>query len=94
MEIIYNKNFIKLYKKLPKEIKDIFIKKELIFKNNIFDTSLKTHKLHGKFSNHYSFSINYKYRAIFNILENNNIEFIFIGGHEIYNKIFDQNITL
>lgn len=87
MEIIYTKKFVKMYKKIPIEIQELFYKKESIFKNNIFDNRLNTHKLHGLFSNYHSFYINYKYRVIFEVLENKIIKFLFIGKHDIYDKI-------
>lgn len=87
MEVIYTKRFVKMYKKMPIEIQELFYKKESIFKNNIFDERLSTHKLHGLLSLYYSFYINYKYRVIFEILENKTIKFLFIGSHGVYDKI-------
>lgn len=86
MEIEYSENFFRLYKKIPKNIRSLFKEKESIFKVDIFDKKLKTHKLHGKLSDFYSFSINYKYRVIFKIL-NNKVRVVFIGKHDIYYKI-------
>lgn len=65
MKIIYGPNFEKKYKKLPVNIKNIAIKQEAIFRKNPFNPKLKTHKLKGKLKEFFSFSIDYKYRIIF-----------------------------
>ncbi|MCF7906368.1 type II toxin-antitoxin system mRNA interferase toxin, RelE/StbE family [Patescibacteria group bacterium] len=85
MKINYSAIFIKKYKKLPKNIKILAEKKEIIFKINPFEKGLKTHKLSGKLSNFWSFSINYKYRIIFEFIKKDEINFLFIGKHDIYN---------
>ncbi len=84
MIIEYSPTFQKMYKKLPNEIKDLAEKKELLFRQDQFHPSLHTHKLHGKLSGFYAFSVNYKYRIVFDILNNDTIRFHEIGGHGIY----------
>jgi len=84
MEIFYHSKFIRQFKKLHSDIKTIAAEKEIIFKNDPFDSRLKTHKLHGKLSGYLSFSINYKYRIIFSFIDNKNIKFYSIGTHDIY----------
>jgi mRNA-degrading endonuclease YafQ of YafQ-DinJ toxin-antitoxin module len=58
--------------------------KETIFKKDPFDVALSTHKLHGKLRAFHSFSINNKYRIIFEFVESNNIKFHYVGTHDIY----------
>lgn len=65
MKIIYSSKFAREYKKLSNDIKDKAEIKEIIFKKNLFDDRLKTHKLNGKFEEFWSFSVDYKYRIIF-----------------------------
>jgi len=55
-----------------------------IFRENCFDTRLKTHKLHGKQDGLYSFSINHSYRVVFRIIEMGVVGIIDIGNHSIY----------
>jgi hypothetical protein len=45
MKIFYTSKFEKAFKKLPKEIQLLAVKKEIIFKNDIWDLQLRTHKL-------------------------------------------------
>lgn len=52
MEIFYSSRFLKRYKKLTKEIKKDAEEKEDIFRKDYKDARLKTHKLHGKYSNY------------------------------------------
>ncbi|MCK4386624.1 MAG: type II toxin-antitoxin system mRNA interferase toxin, RelE/StbE family [Candidatus Pacebacteria bacterium] len=88
MRIFYTPTFLKKWKKLPLRIQKLAEEKEVIFRGNPFDSQLKTHKLHGEFKKFYSFSINYKYRIIFEISkkEKETFYFHFVDNHNIYNK--------
>lgn len=57
--------------------------KERIFRKNPFDQRLKTHKLHGKIKNLWSFSINAKYRVVFEF-DNSDVILLDVGDHKIY----------
>ena len=83
-EIHYAKKFIKELKKLPKEIIDITIKKEIIFRDNPLHPSLRLHELHGKFKGIWSISLTQNFRIIFERMSNGDILFISIGKHNIY----------
>jgi mRNA-degrading endonuclease YafQ of YafQ-DinJ toxin-antitoxin module len=48
VEIYYSPHFIKMYKKLPKQVKLAAEEKEKIFRQDPFGPRLKTHKLTGK----------------------------------------------
>lgn len=84
MKIYYSAKFLKGYKRLPVSVKEIAEEKEAIFRKNPFDGSLRTHKLGGKLSGYWSFSLNLHYRIIF-VIEGEDVWFLVIGGHEIYN---------
>ncbi len=84
MKILYSSKFDRSYKKLPNKIKKIAEEKENIFRQNPFDKKLKTHKLSGKFRDFWSFSIDYKYRIVFEFANNNIVYFHSIGSHNIY----------
>lgn len=87
MEIIYSPKFAREYKKLPTNIKDIAEKQETIFRENPFDSRLKTHKLciKGKLNEFSSFSIGYKYRIIFEFIEDKQTAYFHsVGTHDIY----------
>ena len=85
MEIIYSPKFAREYRKLPKDVKSLAEKQEVIFRKDPFDPKLKTHKLKGKFSSFLSFSIGYKYRIIFEFSKNKKtVYFHTVGNHDIY----------
>jgi len=84
MKIIYSAKFAREYKKLPNQIKDKAEKQEKIFRQNPFDSRLKTHRLYGKLKKFYSFSVGYKHRLIFEFADKNTVYFHSIGTHSVY----------
>ncbi len=84
MKIYYSSKFAKEYKRLPKTVKIAAERKEAIFRKDLFDPQLKTHKLTGKLKEYYSFSIDYQYRIIFELIKKDIVWFHSVGTHEIY----------
>ncbi len=86
MKIIYTSKFEREYRKLSEYIKKEAEEKENIFRKNPFDPKLKTHKLHGRLHEFWSFSVDYKYRIVFEISKKDNKTFYFhsISNHDIY----------
>ncbi|MDO8743302.1 MAG: type II toxin-antitoxin system RelE/ParE family toxin [Candidatus Azambacteria bacterium] len=83
MKVYYHPRFTNSYQKLSLLIKNKAEAKELIFRKNPFDSRLKTHKLHGKVKNLWSFSIDAKYRVVFEF-DNSDVILLNIGNHKIY----------
>lgn len=88
MKIFYSTKFAREYQKLPLRIKKMAEKKEQIFRKNPFDPRLKTHKLKGSLKGFFSFSINQKYRIIFEFVNSKTVWFHSVGEHSIY-KLWD-----
>lgn len=88
MEIFYSAKFEKEYRKLSPQVKKIAENKEQIFRKNPFDLKLKTHKLKGDLDGFLSFSINQKYRIIFEFVSSDKVWFHSVGDHSIY-KLWD-----
>lgn len=84
MRIYYSSKFEREYKKLSKEMKKLAEEKETIFKKNPFDPQLDTHKLHGRLKEYWTFSVNDKYRIIFEFVKKDIIWFHSIGDHSVY----------
>ena len=84
MKICYTPRFSRKFKKLPEKVKDEAIKIEKIFRKNPLDQKIETHKLYGSLKNFWSFSINYKYRIIFNFENDNEVVFYDVGKHDMY----------
>jgi len=86
VKIYYTSQFATSYKKLPKSIKLEAELKEKLFRKNPFDSALKTHKLTGKLRSFWSFSVDRKYRIIFEFINKNEVVFHKTGTHDIYRK--------
>ena len=84
MDIYYSPEFIRCFKKLPKELKLKAIEKEKIFRKNYLDPRLKTHKLSGKLCGYLSFSIDFKNRIIFSFVNEKLVYFHSVGSHDVY----------
>jgi mRNA-degrading endonuclease YafQ of YafQ-DinJ toxin-antitoxin module len=84
MDIYYTNKFKREYKKICKEIKIKAESQEFIFRKNPFDKRLKTHKLNGELEGLFSFSVDFKNRIVFEFINNDNVCFYSIGGHDIY----------
>jgi mRNA-degrading endonuclease YafQ of YafQ-DinJ toxin-antitoxin module len=84
--IEYSTKYLRSFKKLSEEIKEKANEKEAYFKKDPFDPRLKSHKLGGKFQEYWSYSVDYKYRVIFNLLSGGEALFFDIGLHPIYEK--------
>ncbi|MBI3632012.1 MAG: type II toxin-antitoxin system mRNA interferase toxin, RelE/StbE family [Candidatus Vogelbacteria bacterium] len=83
MIIFYHPKFRRMYKKLPINIQLLAEEKEWIFRLDVFDSRLNTHKLYGKLKHQWSFDVDNKNRIIFEFDEENVI-FLAIGDHSVY----------
>ena len=84
MKVYPSKQFQKSFKKLPTDIQNIAIKKDQIFRDNPHSPQLKTHKLKGKLSTFWSYSVKYSYRVVFEFIDNQTVLYQDIGTHKIY----------
>ena len=84
MRIYYSTKFKREYKKLSKEVKFLAEEKEKTFRKNPFDKRLDTHKLHGPLKGFWAFSIDNKYRIIFEFSKKDIVWFHSAGDHSIY----------
>lgn len=83
--LIYAPRFVRQFKRLPKELQEETFQKIELFRNIKNHAILKVHKLHGKFSSSYSFSVNYKTRVVFDYVSKTEVALLSIGDHDIYN---------
>lgn len=83
MKIAYYPSFMRQLKKLTLDLQEEVFEKIEIFEENHMHPSLKTHKLKGKMGYLYSFSVNYSWRIVFEI-DNNEALFLEIGTHDLY----------
>jgi mRNA interferase YafQ len=81
-----HRNFVKQFKKLPKEVRNKFEQRIAIFTNSPFSSELNNHPLSGKWEGCNGINITGDYRAIY-YLNDNVAVFIRIGTHsELYGK--------
>ncbi|MBU0619122.1 type II toxin-antitoxin system YafQ family toxin [Patescibacteria group bacterium] len=83
-KIHYTTNFVKKWKKLSRAEKNRYQQRIKLFKQDPFNQPLKTHKLKGRLSNYWSFSLDYQQRVIFAFKNNNQVIFYNFGSHQIY----------
>lgn len=84
MEVSYTPTFVKQFKNLEQDLQEEILEKIELFKDRGNHKSLKTHKLKGRLSGRFSFSVNYKVRIIFSYLSKKEVVFLAIGDHNIY----------
>ena len=77
-------DFKKSFKKIPKIIQDLAIRRDQWFRDDAFDARLKTHKLKGTLEGYWSYSINLQYRILFRFINSSEVLYYDIGTHEIY----------
>lgn len=81
---VASKKFVKNWSKLNPKTKNETVEKIDILLQNPYSLNLKTHKLTGKLNGFWSFSVSYHLRILFRFVQGDTVEFIDIGGHEIY----------
>ncbi|MBI3274218.1 MAG: type II toxin-antitoxin system RelE/ParE family toxin [Candidatus Colwellbacteria bacterium] len=84
MVILFKPAFIRQYKNLDSQLKEEVKEKIDLFKNPKKHKQLKVHKLTGRLSSRYSFSVNYKFRIVFSYASKNSVVLLAIGDHNIY----------
>jgi len=84
LDVFYKPTFTKQYKAFHESLKLEVKEKIALFRNDPVHPFLKTHKLHGIFRDKWSFSVNYKYRIVFQYLSKNEVVLLAVGDHEIY----------
>lgn len=82
--IRYSTHFERAMRKLSPNLYHDFAQREKIFRKDCVDPRLKTHKLKGKYSEYWSFSVTYQHRIIFQFLTDDMVYFIDVGDHSIY----------
>ena len=74
------------YKRLDPQLQRLATERIVLFERNPFDPRLDTHSLHGKLKKQWSFSVDKRYRILFEFLDKEKEEVVFldIGTHSIY----------
>lgn len=83
MKVITSSKFERSIKKLDVSLIEKVVERTLLFKKDPFDPCLKTHKLHGKLKDKWSFSLDNTYRILFEF-DGDEVIFLDIGDHDLY----------
>lgn len=84
MKIGYKPTFIKQYAALENSLRAEVKEKIELFKDEKNHRQLKIHKLKGKLSRYCSFSVNYKFRIVFNYQSKSEAVLLAVGDHDVY----------
>jgi len=84
MDILFTGRIIRELYELEKDLQNEAYEKINLFKDVTNHKALKVHKLHGRLKDWYSFSVNYKYRIVFQYEGKNKVIMLAIGDHDIY----------
>jgi mRNA-degrading endonuclease YafQ of YafQ-DinJ toxin-antitoxin module len=87
MDVAYTPMFLRMLKALPKELQEETIEKIELFQDLKMHDNLKVHKLKGRLAGRYSFSIDYRTRAVFQfekVKTKKTAILLAIGDHEVY----------
>jgi mRNA-degrading endonuclease YafQ of YafQ-DinJ toxin-antitoxin module len=79
----FGKRFDKYKSKLTDSERQRLKQRLAIFKEDVFDKRLKTHKLKGELGAYHAFSISHSDRLVFQILSDGGVYFIEVGSHDI-----------
>ncbi|MBA3789516.1 type II toxin-antitoxin system mRNA interferase toxin, RelE/StbE family [Patescibacteria group bacterium] len=86
LSIEYAPEFIRTWKKLPRDLQDEVIDRIELFQHQRNHSSLKVHKLKGDLRSKWSFSVNFRYRIIFQYAGKSKdvAQLLDIGDHTVY----------
>ncbi len=86
MRVNFSPRFKRAYKKVPPHIQSDFGEKMVLFTQNPYHPSLKTHKLTGKLQECLGFYLRDGYRVLFEFTGPNTVDLLIIGPHDIYKR--------
>ncbi len=80
----FTPEFLRRLKKLAPQLQELAFERINQFKERISHRRLEVHKLHGKYAGFFGFSIDNKYRIMFEWISSNEARLHTIGDHSIY----------
>jgi len=86
MTIYVYPRYRRSYENLDPQLQRLADERIALFRRDQFDPRLDTHRLHGKLKKQWSFSVDQRYRILFEFLDKKKEEVVFldIGNHSIY----------
>lgn len=85
MIVSHSRNFKKMFKRCPAFLQNNFEERVLLFMEDTHHPLLKNHSLNGEWKGYSSINITGDFRAVFQEINDEHIEFVAIGTHsELY----------
>ncbi len=86
MQIFYRSSFVRQLNKLPKGLQEEVLQKIKEFENPKHHAQLRVHKLQGKLEGLLSFSVNYRFRIVFEwqSKDKSSAALLAVGDHDVY----------
>lgn len=84
IELHYAPKFLRQLSRLEPDLQEEALSKIELFKNKRNHRALGVHKLKGKLSGSCAFSVNYRYRVVFDYISNEKAALLVIGDHDVY----------
>lgn len=84
IRIVFIPAFLRQFEKLDSELRDDALEKIEAFKDRANHARLRVHKLRGPLAGQASFSVNYKYRIVFQYVSRDEAVLLAIGDHDVY----------
>lgn len=81
--VIHSPKFQRSLQGLPLDLVDKVVERTLLLRKDFFHPALKTHKLHGKLAGLWSFSVDWKYRVVFE-RAGSSVILLDVGDHAVY----------
>ena len=88
LDLEYAPRFVREYNKLESALRKEVQEKIVLFKNLKNHRQLGVHPLHGRMNGRWSFSVNYRYRIVFQYIgkKKNHAALLMVGDHSIYDQ--------
>lgn len=82
--ILYKPTFVRQYDALPRELQEEVKERITLFRKNPRHRFLRMHKLNGALRGFLSFSVNYRYRIVFQWEKRHTAVLLVVGDHDLY----------
>lgn len=88
MQLNFSPRFKRAYQKLPSHIQDDFDSRIAVFIKDPRHSTLKTHKLKGRFQECLAFRLRDGYRVLFEFSASDSVDLLDVGPHDMYERRF------
>ena len=84
MEVLFKPTFVLQFNRLEFALQEEVLEKIEFFQNTENHEKLKVHRLKGRLSGRYSFSVNFKTRIVFSYVSKKEVVLLAVGDNDVY----------